>query len=152
MHPFTEQLPQALAVVGAAPPSNHAANTDTQIAGIDLRALRRLITFCNIGTGITNVQLFYYSSANANMAGSTNLGNAAGFTVQMLTGTTANRVESLEIRADQLPAGHRYVQPVFLTQTTTANFGAICLAADSSYMPASQFNVANVLDQALVVT
>ena len=152
MHPFTEQLTQALAVVGAVPPSNHAANTDTQIAGIDLRALRRLITFCNIGTGITNVQLFYYSSANANMAGSTNLGNAAGFTVQILTGTTANRVESLEIRADQLPAGHRYVQPVMVVNSSAANVDLLCLASDPSYMPCNQFNVANVLDQGLVVT
>ena len=147
---FTEQLTQALAVMGQIPCSNHTANTDTSVAGIDMSKLRRLITYLDCGILGGNVQLYYYSSANANMAGSTNLGNASGFTTQILTGNTSNRVESLEVRADQLPAGHRYVQPV-LTVAVAGNVGLIALGGESSYKPASQFNVVNVLDQGLVM-
>lgn len=147
---FTEQLTQALAVVGLIPNSNHAANTDTSIAGIDMSKFRRLITYVDCGILGGNVSLFYYSSANANMAGSTNLGNASGFTVQIVTGNTNNRVESLEIRADQLPAGHRYVQPV-LVVAVASNVGVIALGGEAAYKPGNQYNVANLLDQGLVV-
>jgi len=150
---FVEQLTQFLAVVGQIPSSNHTNNTDTSVAGIDMSRFRRLITFLDVGVLGTNanVQLFYYSSANSNMAGSTNLGNSSSFTTEILTGNTNNRVESLEIRADQLPAGHRYVQPVLIVNTAASNVGLISLGADSEYHPGSQFGVANVLDQGLVV-
>lgn len=139
--------------MGQIPASNHASNTDTSVAGIDMRALRRLITFLDIGVINTSgtLSLFYYSSANANMVGSTNLGNSNTFTTNILNCNTSNRIESLEIRADQLPAGHRYVQPVVVTGTTTANFGLIALGGEAAYKPANQFNVTNVLDQGLVM-
>lgn len=152
---FTERLTESLAVMGQIPASNHTSNTDTSVLGIDMSRLRRLITYLDVGVLGTNavLQLYYYSSANANMAGSTNLGNAAGFTTQFLNANINNKVESLEIRADQLPAGHRYVQPV-VTSNVASNWGLICLGGESAYKPASQFNnVAgnpNVLDQGLV--
>jgi hypothetical protein len=147
---FTEQLTQSLAVMGQLPSSNHASNTDASVAGIDMSNLRRLITYLDVGVIAAGgtLQLFYKSSANANMAGSTNLGNAA--TPSILNCNTSNRVESLEIRADQLPAGHRYVQPVLITGTATANVGMIVLGGESAYRPASQFGTANVLDQGVV--
>jgi hypothetical protein len=150
---FTEQLTQSLAVVGQIPSSNHAANTDRSVAGIDMSVIRRLLSVLDVGVvgGSANIQLWYESSANANMAGSTNLGNASGFSVQLLTCNTNNRVDTLEIRADQLPAGHRYVRPVVQVNTAASNVGLIALGGEASYKPANQFNVANTLDQGLVV-
>jgi len=134
--------------MGQIPSSNHAANTDTSIAGIDMSILRRLITYLDVGVvgASANIQLFYKASPNANMTGSTNLG-----TTTMLTCNTNNRVESLEIRADQLPAGTRYVQPVMIVNTAATNVGLIVLGGESSYKPANQYNVANVLDQGIVM-
>jgi hypothetical protein len=145
---FTETLTQALAVMGQLPCSNHASNTDTQVAAIDMSVIRRLITYLDVGVINTSgtLQLFYKSSANANMAGSTNTLGAA----TSLTCNTSNRVESLEIRADQLPAGHRYVQPVLIVGTTVANVGMICLGGESGFKPANQFDVANVREQSVV--
>ena len=152
---FTEQMTQRQAMVGYIAPSNHQANTDTTVAGIDMRALRRLRSYLQVGVLGTNanVQMFYYSSANSNMAGSTNLGNSASFdtTTTSLTGTTNGRVETLEVRADQLPAGHRYVQPVVITNTAASFWGLMCIAEEGSYKPENQFNVANIVDQALVM-
>lgn len=135
--------------------SNHTANTDTSIPGIDMSNLRRLITLMDVGVinGTSNIQLYYYSSANANMAGSTNLGNAAGFTVQVVNvaNTVNGRIETLEIRADQLPAGHRYVRPVVTVGGTAAFLSVIVLGGESAYKPANQFVPANTVDQALVM-
>lgn len=139
--------------MGRIPPTNHGANTDTSVAGIDMSSIRRLMSVLNVGIvgASSNMQLFYYSSANANMAGSTNLGNVSGFTTQMLTCNTSNRVDTLEIRADQLPAGHRYVQPVVITNTAASNWGLVCYGGEAAYKPSSQFTPANTVDQALVM-
>lgn len=149
-HMFTEQLTQSHAIVGYIPPSNHAANTDTSVAGIDMSNIRRLISLLQVGacTAAPNVQLFYYSSANANMNGTTNLGNASGFTTQIVQAGTNNRIDSLEIRADQLPAGHRYVQPVVVTNSNATNLSLLCFGSDCNYKPDSQFTVANIVDAA----
>jgi hypothetical protein len=146
---FPEQLSQALAVMGQLPCSNHTTNTDTQIAAVDMSILRRLITYADVGVVNTAGvgQLFYKSSANANMAGSTNTLGAA----TSVTFNTSNRVESIEVRADQLPAGHRYVQPVLVVSGSTMNVGLLVLGGESSYKPASAYNVTNVLDQSVVV-
>ncbi len=150
---FTETLSQALAVVGQIPASNHAVNTDVSVAGIDMSIFRRLITYLDVGAGGGNVQAYYKSSATANMASSTNLGNSALYTntTQLVGTTTSNRVQSIEIRADQLPAGHRYVIPAMTVVTTATNAGLICLGGEASYKPASQFDTANVRETALVV-
>lgn len=109
--------------------------------------LRRLITYADVGTINTSgtIQLYYKSSANANMAGSTNLGSTT-----VVNANNSNRVYSLEIRADQLPAGHRYVQPVITIGTTTANIGLLALGGEAAYKPASQFGTANTIDTATV--
>lgn len=139
-----EQLTQLLAVVGQIPASNHTNNTDNSVAGIDMSRFIRLITYLDVGVLGTNanVVLTYYGSANSNMAGAA----AVGSTV---TGSTSNRVESLEIRADQLAAGTRYIRPSLTVNTASANVGLIALAT-GSYHPSNQFNVANVLDQGIV--
>jgi hypothetical protein len=144
---FTEQLTQSLAVVAQIPCSNHTNNTDTSANVADMSVFRRVITYLDVGaTTGGNVSLYYYSSANSNMAGSTNLGNATGYNVTTANGNTANRVLSLEVRADQLPAGHRYVRPVLTVGAAAVNVGLICLGGECAYKPASQFNTANVLD------
>lgn len=153
MKAFTEQLTQFLAVVGMIPASNHTNNTDTSIAGIDMSRFRRVIAELNQGLIGTNVQLTFYSSANANMSGTTNLGNNSTLfatTLPVLTSTTNNRVSTLEVRADQLPAGHRYLQPVMIVNTSAANVALTVYGADSEYSPGNQFVTANTVDQQVV--
>ncbi len=145
---FTEQLTQGLAVVGYIPPTNHAANTDNSIAGIDMSHFVRLITYVQLGVSAGgNLQLYYQASSQSNMVNPVNVASAVGWTVN-----TANRISSLEVRADQLPAGTRYIQPCFVTNTA-ANFSSVLVLGDSSaYKPASQWTITNTLDTAGVIS
>jgi hypothetical protein len=144
---FTETLTQSLAVMGAIPASNHAANTDTAIAGIDMSIIRRLIAYLDVGVLGTNanVQLYFRASAQANMNTTTNVAPAIPVTVN-----TNNRISSLEVRADQLPANTRYVQPVLIVNTAASFVGLLVLGGESSYKPANQFTLANTVDTAAV--
>jgi hypothetical protein len=145
---FTETLTERLAVVGQIPPSNHAANTDTSVAGIDMSVLRRLITILDMGVGFganANAQLYYRASAQANMNVTTNVAGAIPLTVN-----TNNRVATVEVRADQLPAGTRYVQPVLIINTAAANIGVICLGEDAGYKPGNQFTIVNTVSSQAV--
>ncbi len=145
--PFTEQLTQSLAIMGRIPPTNHTTNTDTTVAGIDMSVIRRLLTVVNIGVLGTNsnIQIYYQASATANMASPTNVASAIP-----ITGSTANRIETLEVRADQLPANTRYVQPVIIVNANSSFLSVECFGGCSAYSPANQFNLANTVDQAVV--
>ena len=146
---FTEQLTQALAVLGQQPSSNLASGTTNvggvnSATGIDMSVIRRLIAYLDIGTlgASANVQFWFEASANANMNVVTNMG-----TTTMLTSSNSNRVSSLEVRADQLPAGTRYVRGKLLVNTAASNVGCIILGGESGYKPANQYDTTNVADQ-----
>lgn len=151
-HLFTEQLTQALAVLAMIPSASQANGTNytaysTPGAGIDMSRVHRIITYLNVGAipGSGNVQLYYIASANSNMAGNSNVATSIP-----LTGNTNNRVESLEMRSDQMPAGTRYAAPVLVINSGPVPCDLITLGADGIYKPESQFNTVNVLDQAVV--
>jgi hypothetical protein len=147
---FTEQLTQALSPQATLPPANYAAATKNILTpagnGVDMSVFRRVITFFNVGVvGGGNVQAYYQASAQANMNVVVNVA-----TTIPLTFNTSNRLESLEVRADQLPAGTRYVNPVAIINTGPCNLDCEVLGGESSYKPANQYNTANVLDQGVV--
>ncbi len=145
---FTETLTERWAIVGQIPPSNHTANTDSSIAGIDMSVLRRLITILDMGVGFgasANAQLFYRASAQANMNVTTNVAASIPLTVN-----TNNRIATVEVRADQLPAGTRYVQPVLIINTAAANIGVIVIGDEAGYRPGSQYTTANTVSSQAV--
>jgi hypothetical protein len=140
---FTEQLVERLAVVGQINSSNHAANTDTSIAGIDMSVIRRLVTILDVGVlgSSANVQVYYRASAQANMNTTTNVAGSIPLTVN-----TNARISLLEVRADQLPANTRYCQPVVIVNTAASNIGVVVLGDECAYKPGKQFDVANTVD------
>jgi len=151
---FTEQLTQALAILGQLPGANQAvatytvgAGTGNATNGVDMRAIRRLQAVFDVGIvgASANIQAYFQASANLNMAGPLNV--AASIP---LTFNTTNRVETLEVRADQLPAGTRYVTCQVVVNTAASNVGVILQGGESAYKPASQFGTVGVLDQGIV--
>jgi hypothetical protein len=144
---FTETLTQRFAFMGQIASSNHAANTDTSIAGIDMFDIRRLMTILDVGVvgASANIQVYYRASATANMASPTNVAGSIP-----LTCNTSNRIDTLEVRADQLPAGTRYVQPVMIINTAASNVGVIVLGDEISHKPGSALTIANTVDQGIV--
>jgi len=143
---WTERLIERYAFVGVIPPTNHTNNTDTTIAGIDMSKIRRLLTIVNVGTlgSGANVQVYYQASANSNMAGPINVASSIP-----ITGNTNNRLELLEVRADQLPAGTRYVQPVIIVNTAASFVDAIVIGDEGAYKPNNQNTLANTVDQSV---
>lgn len=139
---FTEQQLESLAFVGLIAPSNHTANTDNTIAGIDASRFKRLVAIGAVGVVNGNVQGYWEASAQANMNVVTNVASSIPFT---LTTNLNNRAFALEVRADQLPANTRYVRPVFIVNTTAAFLSVIVLGCDANYKPASQFDLANTI-------
>jgi hypothetical protein len=137
---FTEQLSEALAVVGYIPPTNHAANTDNTLAGIDASKFKRLLAIGMIGALNANVQGYWEASAQANMNVVTNVAAAIP-----LTANVANRAFFMELRADQLPANTRYVRPTFIVNTGASFLGVVVLGGESHFKPASQFDLANTI-------
>ena len=145
MPEFTEQLSEKLAIVALIPPSNHAANTDNTLAGIDMSKFRRLLAIGQIGVLNANVQGYWEASAQSNMNVVTNV--AASIPV---TANVANRAFTMEVRADQLPANTRYVRPVFIVNTGASFFGVIVLGGEAAYKPSAQYDLANTVSNRAV--
>lgn len=142
---FTEQLSESLSIQGAISPSNHTNNTDATLPGVDMSLFKRLMAIINIGVlGGTNVQAYWRASANSNMNVTTNV--AASIP---LVASTANKVETMEVRADQLPAGTRYCQLVVITNTAGTFVDVVVLGGESAYKPAKNYDLAQV-DQRIV--
>ena len=137
---FTETLTERFAFVGYIPPTNHGANTDNSIAGIDMSNIRRLMCIVAEGVNPGSYNLYFQASANANMVGPVNVAGAVPVNTNV-----ANQMSTLEVRADQLPAGTRYVQPV--PQFTTAGHFAtvICIGDEAQYKPGNQFTINNTM-------
>jgi hypothetical protein len=143
---ITEQLTQGLAFVGLVPISNHATGSDRTIAGVDMSTLLRMMAIVDAGLVQGSVNVWFEASANSNMAGNTNMGNATGFTIQVLNGAINNALATFEIRKDQMAAGTRYLRPVLGVTTATANVALIAICDGGSYRPANQFNVTNIIN------
>lgn len=159
---FPEQLTQALTFpvepLGAL---NRAANTTFNVpvgwsAGpIDMSKLRRAMAIVTGGGSST--------AAGCTLNGGWFAGNTTN-TLQTFTGAawtwaqtgaTINVANTLapfictsEIRADQMPAGTRYLAFV-LNNNCAAVFDCILLAGDAAYMPASQYNNTVILGQSV---
>lgn len=144
---FTEQLTQQLAIVDRLNLTNND-NTNTNSGGVDMSKFRRaMFIIYNLGgTGTINGRL--QASAQANFNAVTNI------TGSNLTATnTANLVSTVEVRADQLPAGTRYVRLQLTGSAAAVNFAMVALGGECSYKPANQYNLdpTNTVAQQVVV-
>lgn len=154
MHPFTETLTQALAVVGHASAVVQPSGVLNVSSPVDMAQFRRALALVDFGAFATGQVVFgWYAGNNSLMttAGTTNTPGGVtasttgpiGSTLTAGAATAATRVEKLEIRADQMPSGYRYLQlqATVTTVATTAapTFGIIILGADANYFPANQF-------------
>lgn len=138
---FTEQMSQALTFQGAL--QSQSANGTNYVGagsgtgGYNMANFHRLMSIINVGTlgSSANVQAYYVASANANMSGNSNVASSIPVTI-----TASNSVQTLEVRADQLPAGTQYVNLVVKVNTTASQASAEVFGAVGSYEPTSQFD------------
>ena len=149
MHPFTEQLCQALALVSNISPAEQTSGTVYASSPVDMSQFRRAIALINVGTIPSGTCLAGWFAAN-NVAFTTAGTASSGAPTNSTTGpigstcifgaTAATRCEKMEIRADQLPSGYRWLQlQVSVSSAGAPLFGAEILGADPNYMSANQF-------------
>lgn len=80
------------------------------------------------------------TTAGTNAQGVSNTTTAAGSSLVMSFSSAVTRVESLEIRKDQLPTGCRWAQPIISVSSAAAPvFGVIVLGGEGDYKPIQQF-------------
>ena len=149
MHPFSEQLSQALAWVSHVVPASQTSGTVYASSPVDMSQFRRAIALINVGvfpSGTAIAGWFAANNVTFTTAGTASSGAATHSTTGPI-GTTAvfattgaTRGIKMEIRADQLPSGYRWLQlQISVSSAAIPLFSAEVLGADPNYLPASQF-------------
>ncbi len=160
---FTEQLVQALAVVGHTPAGPQTSGTVYVSSPVDMAVFRRAIALVDMGamnsatasgtsttgtTPIGTVVLQWFAANNVQFtttgtatSGAPSNTTTAAATATLIVGSTgATRVEKFEIRADQLPAGTRWAQlQISVSSASVPIFGVVILGALAGYSPGNQF-------------
>lgn len=149
MHPFTEQLTQALAVVGHVPAASQTSGTVYVSSPADMSQFRRVLALINVGTFASGTAVAGWYAANnvtfttagtASSGAPTNSTTGPVGTTMVLGTTDATRVAKMEMRADQLPSGYRWLQlQISISSAAPPVFAVEVLGADPNYLPANQF-------------
>lgn len=150
MHPFTEQLTQALAVVGHLVPATQQTSGTVYVSSpADMSQFRRILALINFGLFPSGTAIAGWYAAN-NVAFTTAGTASSGAPTNSTTGpvgttlafgtTDATRLVKMEMRADQLPSGYRWLQlQISNSSAATPQYSIEVLGADPNYMPANQF-------------
>lgn len=149
MHPFTEQLSQSLAWASHVPPASQTSGTVYASSPVDMSQFRRAIALINVGVMPSGTCLAGWYAANNvtfTTAGTASSGAPTNSTTGPIGTTTifgtsaATRGEKMEIRADQLPSGYRWLQlQISVSSAAIPLFAVEVLGGDPNYMPSNQF-------------
>jgi hypothetical protein len=149
---YTEQLTQRLGITAAASPQQLTSTTTINSGKVDLSTFHRALFLFETGAfGGTSPTLSAVLQIQESPDGSTWTNNA---TVPSATVTTASNQATLEIRADQLGSGKRYVrlQAVCTIGGTspTIPVAIVGFGDEAAHKPGSAQNDASVVSQTVV--
>ena len=132
---FTEEMTAAIAIADVINRTNND-NTNTNSIGVDMSRFKRgmYIIVNTGGTGTINGRLQAALNANFNV-----LTNITGSNLNATN--TNNGVQTVEVRADQLSAGTKFVRLQLTGSVAAVNVQALGLFSESHYKPGSQFNL-----------
>src|SRR5947209_2964358 len=106
---MTEQLTQALAVVGYKAPVSMSAGTDTTITDIDMSKYHRLLVVVEVGVFGASATVDAKLRESKTSGGTyQDVSNKA--ITQLVAAGGNNRLATIELRADELDAGYEFVQ------------------------------------------
>jgi hypothetical protein len=140
MASMTETMIQSIAVVQPLPTANYAANAVANAAGlvtgaIDMNIVRRargtVIVGATVGASCTVTATFLASNSSNTLC----TGLWTAITNGPTVAPTANMCGQIEIRADQLPSGKRYLM-MLCNPNCASFFGGILEGDVSAYKPA----------------
>jgi hypothetical protein len=134
---YNEQLTQALAVLGWKAPASLSGATDTSITDVDIAKYKRLLFVIQIGTNATSVDAKLRESKTSG-------GTYQDFTtaIAITQVTVANKIVTIEVRADQLDAGYEFVQ-LSVTTVGASICGFLCLGGEGVHKPVGGSGPAN---------
>lgn len=142
--PFTTRLSEQLAVVATIDPDEYSAGaTNTDI--IDMRYHRRVIFVVMVGTLGTNATVDFkvQEGAASDMSDAADL---SGKAITQLTqaGTDADKQAIVEVAAEEMTSGDRYLRGTLTVATAACDAGVIAVADCARYLPASDYDLASV--------
>lgn len=139
---FTRRLSESLAVVACIDPDAYgtgAQSSDT----IDMKYHNRVIFIVQAGDLGTNATIDFKVQESAD--GST-WSDLSGKSITQLTqaGTDSDKQAIVEVAADELGSGKRYLKGVMTIGTAASDCGMIALADVSRYEPGAAYDLASV--------
>ena len=137
---FTEQLTQALSVIDQLDAQSLGAGANTAITDIDMSKFSRLMVVISIGSvgaaGTVDAQFFDSATSGGTYAA------LAGTSITQVI--ASNKIVTMEIRADQLASGKRFLQCRITIGANAVLVAAVALGGEAPYKPANANDIAAV--------
>lgn len=138
------RISERMAIVGVIDPDANAAGT-ALTAAIDMSKWGRVAFVVMTGDMGSSGTLDFSVTQSATSGGSyTALSPAKAITQLTQAGTDDNKQVILEVRAEDLTEGMRYIKGNFVTGTATGDSGAIALAFDPRNVPVTSDDLSTV--------
>lgn len=147
-----QNLSELVGVVEYIAPDAYAASTVLSGA-IDMSKWSRILVIVQAGDLGASATLDVKLTASATSGGS--YADISGAAITQLTqaGTDSNKTVVLELKAESMPAGKRYVKVSLTVATATSDCGAVVIGV-SKYKPVTGFDLATgegAVDEVVVV-
>ena len=140
---MSSRMNEQSAVVGVVNPASHAAGT-VDTTAVDLKNFRRamfvLLAGDLSGGGVVNFKL---QSSDASGGTYSDLSGYAMTAMNNADGTNSQAI--VEISADVLPEGHRYVRGRITIGTAASPLAVVVLGGDPRFEPVASFDLASVI-------
>ena len=139
--PFAlEQLSQGLTVLGVLHSQSLGAGTDNSITNIDFSKVERMMWIIDVGS-VGAAGTVDFKLQESKTSGGT-YQDIAGTAITQVT--ASNKVVTVELRADQLDAGYRYVRHNLVIGTNAVQVCVLALGGEAEYKPAKSQDIATV--------
>lgn len=145
---YTEQLSQGLAIAAKIDPQTQSQSATLNTgAGINMALFRRAMLVLSLGTNNGSITV---QPKSASASG----GSFAQIATNVTTAVTAsNKVITVEVRADQMPAGQPWLRfDVIEGGVGTCVVSAVVLGGEAVQKPASAQDLAGAVSQRLIAS
>lgn len=140
---YTEKLGQQLNLIGQLSPASVSAST-VLTASIDMSKHRRCLFIIQTGVLGASATIDFSITQSATSGGSYVAISPALAITQLVKASNDNNIAMIEIAAEQLTPGQRFIKGNLVVGTAASIVGVIALASDDRYHPAAD-NLAAVV-------
>lgn len=140
---MSSRMNERNAVVGVINPAVHSAGA-VDTTAVDLKNFRRAMFVLLAGNLVSGGVIdFKLQSSDASGGSYSDLSGYSITSMNNASGTNSQAI--VEISADQLPDGHRYVRGRMTVSTASSAAAVLVLGGDPRYEPIGSFDLASVI-------